>query len=69
VACCGDVRHQNQKGRAVEYLKRSLELQPYLWSAYEALCALGEDIDAAVFFTPAPNPPAPAPYPECALTP
>ncbi|ELR10852.1 tetratricopeptide repeat domain containing protein [Acanthamoeba castellanii str. Neff] len=55
------LRHQNQRGRAVKYLRRSLELQPYLWSAYEALCALGEDIDAAVFFA---GGPAAVPPPE-----
>lgn len=40
----------NQRTRAVVYLRRSLEQQPYLWSAYEALCTLGEDVDAKEFF-------------------
>mmetsp|Transcript_48619 Transcript_48619/g.157586 ORF Transcript_48619/g.157586 Transcript_48619/m.157586 type:complete len:244 (+) Transcript_48619:28-759(+) len=42
----------NERSRAVLYFKRALEIDPYLWSAYEALAALGKEF---------PPPPLPLP--------
>jgi len=68
------MRHQNQRKRAVYYLRRSLELQPFLWTAYEALCALGEDLDASLFFQQRPplcdglSPAAPTATADCSFS-
>jgi len=43
-------RRLNQKGQAIEYFRKSLELNPFLWCSYEALCELGVDEDAKAFF-------------------
>ncbi|KAL6078765.1 cell division cycle protein 27 [Balamuthia mandrillaris] len=43
-------RKLNQKRLAIKYFKKSVELNPFLWSAYEALCSLGADVDAAECF-------------------
>lgn len=37
--------------QAVEYFKRSLKANPFGWESFEALCALGERVDAAKYFT------------------
>ncbi|XP_049849576.1 uncharacterized protein LOC126319916 [Schistocerca gregaria] len=39
----GNLRH------AISLYKKSLELNPLIWSAYDALCQLGEDIEAERF--------------------
>jgi anaphase-promoting complex subunit 3 len=44
------LRQLNQKTRAIACFKKSLELDPFLWSSYDALCALGQDIEASTFF-------------------
>ncbi|CAH1788750.1 unnamed protein product [Owenia fusiformis] len=45
--------------KAVDYYKKSLKLNPFLWSSYEALCQLGEKVDPTKIFqvslTPAIN--------------
>lgn len=43
-------RRLNQKGAAIEYFRKSLQQNPFLWSSYEALCELGVDEDAKQFF-------------------
>lgn len=43
-------RAGNRNQKATEHFLRALELQPALWTAYENLCQLGADEDAARFF-------------------
>lgn len=40
-----------RNNQAVEYFKRSLRANPFSWESFEALCALGERVDAAKYFT------------------
>lgn len=37
--------------QAVEYFKRSLRANPFSWESFEALCVLGERVDASKYFT------------------
>mmetsp|Transcript_40977 Transcript_40977/g.98817 ORF Transcript_40977/g.98817 Transcript_40977/m.98817 type:complete len:788 (+) Transcript_40977:134-2497(+) len=44
-------RRSNRKRRATDYYKMSLQLDPLLWSSYEALCEIGAtDIDPTSVF-------------------
>ena len=42
----------NRKGRAKQYYKMSLKLDPFLWTSYEYLCELGgaDDLDPTSVF-------------------
>ena len=45
-------RKSNRKGRAKQYYKMSLKLDPFLWTSYEYLCELGgaDDLDPTSVF-------------------
>lgn len=43
-------RYTNRKDSAVTYLKKSLQLNPLFWSAFENLAQLGENIDIHTIF-------------------
>jgi anaphase-promoting complex subunit 3 len=43
-------RHTNRKARAVEYFLEALHFSPFLWKAYQALCDLGANAEAAQVF-------------------
>ena len=37
--------------QAVDFHKKSLRLNPFLWSSFEALCNFGEKVDPQKYFT------------------
>jgi anaphase-promoting complex subunit 3 len=41
---------QNIPTKAKQCFTKSLEMNPFLWTSYEALCSLGEETDPEVFF-------------------
>ncbi|GAB9464329.1 Anaphase-promoting complex subunit [Globisporangium polare] len=43
-------RRANRREQAIMFFTKSLEMDTALWSAYEELCELGANIDAAQFF-------------------
>ena len=47
-----------QRQRAIKYFTRSLALNPFLWSAYEALCQLGAPLPGVLKGDSVPMPPA-----------
>eukprot|EP00741_Cyanophora_paradoxa_P021255 tig00021348_g20515.t1 len=40
----------SRRTQAIAYYSQALRANPFLWSAYEALCTLGADLDPADFF-------------------
>eukprot|EP01132_Coremiostelium_polycephalum_P006234 gene6234-7765_t len=44
-------KRQNQRMKTIEYLKKCLQIYPFLWIAYEQLCNIGEFIDPNQFFS------------------
>ena len=51
-----------RKERAIKYFKMSLQLDPFLWTSFEALAELGADVQATTIFgVGAPPPPHHAP--------
>jgi anaphase-promoting complex subunit 3 len=58
-ACVHSQPAQTERARAIKYFSRALELNPFLWSAYEALAQLGAPLPQA---PPAQLPPNPFSY-------
>lgn len=50
---------QQQRPKAIKYFTRSLVLNPFLWSAYEALCQLGAPLPEHLKSDNVPLPPQP----------
>ncbi|DBA01288.1 TPA: hypothetical protein N0F65_001793 [Lagenidium giganteum] len=43
-------RQANRRQQAIECFVKSLEMDPFLWAAYDELCELGADVEAEKFF-------------------
>ncbi|CAF3950432.1 unnamed protein product, partial [Rotaria sordida] len=39
----------DRQQKASECYRKSLKLNPFLWSSFEALCRLGERVDTSIF--------------------
>lgn len=51
MALLGDIyRKSNRKERAIRYLKKSVEIDPFFWTSFKALADMGEKSDALSFF-------------------
>jgi hypothetical protein len=62
----GDIcRNSNRKERAMHYFRLALELDPIMWTSYEALCEMGDDaINPVQVFGVCPEALAPSPQEE-----
>eukprot|EP00494_Astrolonche_serrata_P028933 UN29200 len=43
-------RQENKTAKAIEFFKRALKKDPFLWSAFEAICELGGDPEVNALF-------------------
>jgi len=43
------IRKSDRHQKASECYRKSLKLNPFLWSSFEALCRLGERVDTSIF--------------------